>query len=151
MADLASLIRVRKHAVEQKQKFLADLYRQAESLAARKRALEEEIAREREASDMLGTLDAPLIFARYADGVKKKIALLDAEAAKLEPRIRLAQEDVRTAFAELKKIEIINENRKAQEKSAAQKREDRMYDDIGIERFRKKTEEDQDKGRPKSK
>lgn len=143
MADLESLIRVRRHAVEQKQKFLAELYRQAESFAARKKKLEEEMAREREATDSLGTLDAPLIFARYADGVKKKIALLDREVEKLEPRIRLAQEDVRTAFAELKKIEIIDDNRKAQEKSAAQKREDRMYDEIGIERFRRQKEEDE--------
>lgn len=143
MADLESLIRVRRHAVEQKQKFLADLYRQAESFAARRKNLEEEMAREREATDSLGTLDAPLIFARYADGVKKKIAALDREMAKLEPRIRLAQEDVRMAFAELKKIEIIDDNRKAQEKSEARKREDRMYDEIGIERFRRQKEDDE--------
>ena len=34
LANLKPLIRVRKHAVEQKQKFLAELYRQAEELAA---------------------------------------------------------------------------------------------------------------------
>lgn len=97
MADLDSLIRVRRHAVEQKQKFLAELYRQAESFAVQRKKLEEQMAREREAAEGLGTLDAPLIFARYADGVKKKIAALNREAAKLEPRIALAQEDVRAA------------------------------------------------------
>ena len=32
MADLEALIRVRRHAVEQKQKILAELYKQADEL-----------------------------------------------------------------------------------------------------------------------
>lgn len=39
MADLNPLIRVRKHTVEQKQKFLAELYRQADELQNHKAAL----------------------------------------------------------------------------------------------------------------
>lgn len=143
MADLDSLIRVRRHAVEQKQKFLAELYRQAESFAVQRKKLEEQMAREREAAEGLGTLDAPLIFARYADGVKKKIAALNREAAKLEPRIALAQEDVRAAFAELKKIEIVDEARKTDEKAQGEKRETRAYDEIGIERFRRRKSEEE--------
>lgn len=143
MADLESLIRVRRHAVEQKQKVLADLYRQAESFAARRKKLEEDLVREREAADALGTLDAPLLFARYADGVKKKMAAIDQEKARLEPRILLAQEDVRAAFAELKKIEIVDERRKARDKEESARREGRMYDDIGVERFRRSRDEEE--------
>lgn len=142
MADLEALIRVRKHAVEQKQKFLAELYRQAESFAVRRKKLEDDLVRERAATDGLGTLDAPLIFARYADGVKKKMAAIDREVERLEPRIRLAQEDVRSAFAELKKIEIADSARKTQEKAEAQKREGRLYDEIGVERFRRRDEDE---------
>ena len=48
MADLSSLIRLRKHTVEEKQKALAELYRQAEALEARKKFYHDEIKKERE-------------------------------------------------------------------------------------------------------
>ena len=48
MADLHSLIRVRKHAVEQKQKFLAELYRQSEELTAQKQRFLDQLAEEKE-------------------------------------------------------------------------------------------------------
>ena len=47
MADLASLIRLRKHTVDQKQKFLAELYRQAEALENKKAGYKDKLQNER--------------------------------------------------------------------------------------------------------
>ena len=51
MANLNPLIRVRKHTVEQKQKALADLYRQAEELISQKKKLLDQLAVERQKVD----------------------------------------------------------------------------------------------------
>lgn len=141
MADLDSLIRVRKHAAQQKQKFLADLYRQAETFFLRKKALEDQLAHERETLDSVEMIEAQVSFGLYAEGVKKKISAIDKEIQRLETRIAMAQEDVRAAFAEMKKIEIIQGRRIESEKQSRRKKEDRSFDDIAIDRFRKDAEE----------
>lgn len=141
MADLDPLIRVRRHAAQQKQKVLADLYRQAEILALRKKSLEDQLAHERATLDAIEMIEAQVSFGLYAEGVKKKIAAVDKERARLETRIAMAQDDVRTAFADLKKIEIIQTRRKADEKQALRKKENQAFDDIAIEQFRKEERE----------
>ncbi|MCB9978380.1 MAG: hypothetical protein H6862_02085 [Rhodospirillales bacterium] len=141
MADLDSLIRVRKHAAQQKQKFLADLYRQAETFFLRKKALEDQLAHERETLDSVEMIEAQVSFGLYAEGVKKKISAIDKEIQRLEARIAMAQEDVRAAFAEMKKIEIIQGRRIESGKQSRRKKEDQSFDDIAIDRFRKDAEE----------
>jgi flagellar FliJ protein len=140
MADLDALIRVRRHTAQQKQKFLADLYRQAEVFAMRKKALEDQLAREREALDAVEMIEAQVSFGLYAEGVKKKIAAIEVEVKRLETRIAMAQDDVRAAFAELKKIEIIHARRLEAEKQARNKKESQTFDEIAIDQFRKDEE-----------
>ncbi|HBR69074.1 MAG TPA: hypothetical protein DEA55_06840, partial [Rhodospirillaceae bacterium] len=105
MADLDPLIRVRKHAVEQKQKFLAELYRQAEELARQKQTLLDQLASERSKISEMESAEMMSYFGRYADAVKDRVEDIDEAAVKLETRIEIAREDMRAAFAELKKIE----------------------------------------------
>lgn len=139
MADLDSLIRVRKHTVEQKQKALAALYKRAEDLKNERDALEAQLAIEMEkAKDM----DAEFIkyFGPYADRVQKQIESIDQKRKKLENQIALAQEEVRAAFAELKKIEIIDDRRKEEERAALNKKESDILDDIAIDGFRRRDE-----------
>lgn len=141
MADLDPLIRVRRHAAQQKQKVLADLYRQAEILALRKKSLEDQLAHERATLDAIEMIEAQVSFGLYAEGVKKKIAAVDKERARLETRIAMAQDDVRTAFADLKKIEIIHARRTEEENQARRKKENQAFDDIAIDLFRREGEE----------
>ncbi len=141
MADLDALIRVRRHTAQQKQKVLADLYRQAEAFAMRKKALEDQLAREREALNAVEMIEAQVSFGLYAEGVKKKIAAIEVEVKRLEVRIAMAQDDVRAAFAELKKIEIIHARRREEEKQARNKKESQTFDEVAIDRFRRDEEE----------
>ncbi len=140
MADLSSLIRVRKHAVEQKQKFLAELYRQVEAMQARKRKLETDLLRERKALDEIATAEAIAYFGRYAEATRRKIEQLAHEIAKMETRVEIAREDMREAFAEMKKIEITKERREAEKAEDLRKKEARELDEIGIDRFMRKDE-----------
>lgn len=140
MADLNPLIRVRKHAVEQKQKFLSDLYRQAEELEGQKKDLLNTLAEERKKVDEMG-VEALGYFGHYSNSVKGRVEEIDDRMVKLEGRIEVAREEVRRAFAELKKVEITQDRREAEEKKAAQKKEDAELDEIAIEGHRRKSEE----------
>jgi len=142
MANLKSLIKLRRHNVEEKQKLLAQLYREVEMIEASKNSLIERLRVEREVLDSTGTLEMYAYFGRFSQNIQRMIERLNAEKAKLETRIVVAQDDVREAFAGMKRIEIVQRERDATEKKEAADKESRELDEIGIEAFRRK-EEDQ--------
>lgn len=138
MANLKSLIRLRKHTVDQKQKFLAELYRQAEELEAKKASYEEKLKKERELLEEQEMLEALAWYGRFASGIKAQIDLLNKDLSNMEQRIEIARADLRNAFAELKKIEITAERRREAEKKEELAKENKELDDIGIDGHRRK-------------
>lgn len=141
MADLDPLIRVRKHAVEQKQKFLAELYRQAEELEAQKKNMLDTLAEERKQVDQMG-VEALGYFGNYSQAVKNRVEDIDDAMKKLNNRIEIARDDMARAFEDLKKIEITQERREAEEQKAIKKKEDDMMDEIALEGYRRKVDEE---------
>ena len=141
MADLDPLIRVRKHVVDQKRKFLAELYRQAEELARQKSTLMEQLVEEREKLREMGP-EMISYFGPYSEAVKGRIKDIEEAAAKLDVRIDIAREDMREAFSELKKIEITQERREAEEEKELDKKETAELDAIGIETYRRRQGEE---------
>lgn len=140
MADLEGLIRVRKYTTEQKQKFLSELYRHAEDLERQKKNMLEQLDEEKR---LLAEMPADMqrFFGAYANGVHERIEEIEESRSKLETRIQAAQEDLRQAFSELKKIEIIQEQRKAEEAEVLLKKENDLLDDVALDIFRRNTEE----------
>ena len=144
MANLAPLIRLRKHTVDQKQKVLSNFYRQAEVLEDEKQTALDTLARERavlEEQTELG--DAHALFGRFAEGIKKKVEALDRQLADLEKRIEIARTDLREAFSELKKIEITADNRAKEAKREADLKERKELDEIAIETYRRQQADDE--------
>ena len=139
MADLLSLIKLRKHTVEEKQKILSTLYREIENLQNKRKEMEDQLAREKE----LATTNngAGAFYGLYAENMRKKIARMDDAIRKVNARIDLAQEEVRAAFAEQKKIEIIQRTREEEEEKALADKESQVMDDMAIEGFRRKKDE----------
>ncbi len=140
MANLKPLIRVRKHAVEQKQKALAALYRRAEELDTQKKTLLEELTNERKNLNGLA-VDYMVFFSKYEQSVKDRVEEITQARKALETHIENAREDMRQAFAELKKVEITQENRDKAENAAITRKETIAMDDIAIDRFRRAKEE----------
>lgn len=136
MADLTGLIRVRKHAVEQKQKFIAELYRQAEELQQQKTTLLEQLAEEEEKIKEF-SVEMLSYFGPYSEAVKERVEDIDKASATLETRIEIAREDMRTAFADLKKIEITQERREDEADREIEKKESAELDEIGVETYRR--------------
>jgi flagellar FliJ protein len=142
MADLDPLIRVRRHVVEQKQKFLAELYRQQEELLVQKQTLLEQLAEERQKINEMGA-EMLSYFGPYAEAVRLRVADIDEAMAKLNTRINIAREDMREAFAELKKIEITQERREDEEQRELDKKETAELDAIGIETYRRRVADEE--------
>ncbi|MAF97266.1 MAG: hypothetical protein CMH26_01365 [Micavibrio sp.] len=138
--DLFSLIRVRTHTVEQKQKVLADLYQKADELKNEREQSLEKLEREKiKAQEMDVSMLSYL--GAYGDAVQERVEEIKEQELHLEKRIEIAQEDMRQAFAELKKVEITQENRKAEERAELDKKEMDGLDEIAIETYRRNLEE----------
>ncbi len=138
MADLNPLIRLRKYRVEEKQKVLAELFRQTELFEGRKRMLLAELEREQTLSEQSGDVNSMVAFAAYAARVYTGIEQLNVQIARMEPRILKAQEEMREAFSEQKKAEIIQEQRDQEEADEIARKENTNLDEIGVEVFRRK-------------
>ncbi len=140
MADLKGLIRVRKHIVEQKQKAVSELYRIAEELKNSKEGLLLNLKLEEgKLKDM--SVEMLSYFGPYSEAVKDRVKEIDKKAVTLEKRIQMAQEDMRAAYNELKKVEITQERREDEEEKAISKKESDELDEIAIEGFRRKQED----------
>ncbi len=141
MADLHGLIRLRKHTVDEKQRVLARLFREAEQIESQKQALLDQMQEERKLAEESEMLESIAYYGRYAEGVRIKIGGLDKALKKLNTRIAIAQEDIRAAFAELKKAEITQRRRDEAIKEEEKQKESKELDEIGIEGFRRNGEE----------
>jgi len=142
MADLDPLIRYRKHGVDEKRRVLSGLYAQAEELAKKKEAMEAEIEAETIAAEQALSAESAAYLGRYLEGARKKIRVIELSVRKLETKIMIAQEDMRNAFAEMKKIEMTQENREAQKKSEENRKEVQELDEIALDGYRRRLEED---------
>lgn len=143
MADLDPLIRLRKHAVEEKQRVVAQLYREVENLERQKKIVQDQMAHEKKLAEEMQRPEAITYYGRYAEGARKKIAAFQAAIKKIESRIEAAQEEMRTAFADMKKIQITQSNREKREGKARQKKEDAQLDEIALDQYRRKVLEDE--------
>lgn len=140
MSDLDALIRVRKHTVEQKQKFLSELYRQAEELEAQKQTLVDQMVQEREAIKGMPP-EMQSYFGPFADAVRERIEDIEQSQATLEGRIEVARDVMREAFAALKKVEVTQERREAEEQAEINAKEGKELDETALEIFRRQQED----------
>jgi len=142
MADLEPLIRYRKHIVDEKQRALSQLYRDAEQIELQKKRIEEQMEREKQVTNENLSPETMAYLGRYLEGARRKIEALARSLQKLDARINAAQEEVRAAFAEQKKAEIVEQQRKDAEKAAIAKKETNMFSDVAIERFHRRREDE---------
>ncbi len=140
MADLESLIRLRRHTVEEKQKILAEIYREVEKREEEKKNLYARLDKERKAMEADLTLETREYYGRFKGVIESGIERLNGELRELETRLTIAQEEVRAAFADQKRVEIVHERRKEEEQAAIDTKESNEMDDIGVEGFRRKEE-----------
>lgn len=141
MANLDPLIRLRKYEVDEKQRFIAKLYSEAEKIYNHKQRMLDEIARERGYVDVSEDPTVITGFLSYQGLMKKRVALVNHEIGRIEARIDAARDDLRDEFIELKKIEIIQARRLERRRLAMAKLESDMFDAIAIDGFIRRLKE----------
>ena len=134
MANLKPLIKLRRFRVEEMQKALAELYREAEYIEQRKQTYLMALDHERQHIDQSRDVTEIALFHTYAERVKLVVSDLDDELYILNGRIEVAREEMREAFGELKKIEMVQEKREQDEQDIADKKESDTLDEVGIQR-----------------
>lgn len=140
MADLSSLIRLHKHELDEKRRALGALYTQMAELERMRRALAEDLAREK--AIMKASADVHFTFARYAEQVRAKNEKIDKAEEELEKQIEEARDSLMDTFTELKKYEMTQEERDRLEAEERAFREARALDEIGLESFRRREGEE---------
>ena len=131
MADLDALIRIRRHEIEQRQKALSALYKKAEDLLEQRDILQAQFAIETEKARDLPPAWMEY-FAPYAKKVRQDMADIESAHERIEKQIMLAQDEMRNAFGELKKIEIIDDRRRAEFIAEIEKKESALMDEIAL-------------------
>lgn len=139
MADLHALIRLHKHELDEKRRALAELYAALAELERRRRDLQRAFEAEKEAIRLTG--DIHFTFAQYAKTVAQNFKEMDNAEAELEELVTKGKESLMETFSELKKYEMTQEERDRLEEEERLFRENQTLDAIGLENFRRKTEE----------
>ncbi len=138
-SDLSVLIRLHKHQLDEKRVALGQVQMQLAVLIREMEALEAAFLAEKKAAD--NSSEVSFTFPKYADEVKKKRAQLDSRRAGLEQQIEAAKDSMMETFSELKKYEMTQAERDRLEQEEQRVREGKMMDDIGLESFRRKSED----------
>ena len=116
---------------------LGILLRQLDDLEAARRGLERELENEQTAA---GTNpdEAGFHYGIYAEGVIKRRKAMDQAIRSKEAELEAARESLNEAYRELKKYEVIRDNRIERERVEEARRDRIELDDIGIETFRRR-------------
>ena len=138
MANLKPLIKLRKFQVEEKQKVLAALLREVEKFESKKREVLVSIKAERKIAEESEDYETQAAYRMYAERARDQVRMIDLEINKYNFLIQKAQDDMRDAFAEQKKIEIIQELREAEEMLEETRRDNARMDEVGMEGFIRK-------------
>lgn len=135
MSDLKPLIRFQKYKLDEKQRFIARLFAEADKIYGHKKRALDEVLRERAYVDASDDPHVITGFLSYQGLMKKKIALINVEISRIDARIEIAQDDLREEFTELKKFEIVQRRRLQRRRREMEKREMAIFDDIAVQSF----------------
>ena len=134
---LATLVRVNEWTVDECRRALGILLRQLDDLEAARRGLERELAKEQTAA-VTNPDEAGFHYGIYAEGVIKRRKAMDQAIRAKEAELEAARESLNEAYRELKKYEVIRDNRIERERVEEARRDRIELDDIGIETFRRR-------------
>jgi flagellar export protein FliJ len=135
-AELKGLVRIAKAAVDDRQRALARLLRQADDLASQRLRIEQDLAYERKIARE-GQLGEGVHFARYAALAIARCRQLKEAAAAVEAAINAEREALGEAYRHLRALELADESRKRRRAEARARRERDELDELGLQRHQR--------------
>ena len=139
MAQLHSLIRYKRHELDDKRKVLAVLNTQLEILLSTKKKMLDDLAREKNLASV--DIEIAKSFGPYLNKTLRQCDELDVEIGEKQQEVQAATLVVQEAYLEVKKLEVTQEKRDQAEEDRLDRIETITLDDIGIEAFRRRQDE----------
>lgn len=137
---LKTLIRLNKWTVDERRRELGVLLAREDQLRGQLAALEQELLHEQKTAAEDPTL-AGFGYGAYAQRYLHKKAQLLSLLAAVAKEIEAAQERLAEAYRELKTVEEVEKNRAKRELEEANRKEQRMLDEIAETRFQRAKKE----------
>jgi flagellar FliJ protein len=135
MKAVNGLIRLHRWQLDEKRRNLGDLERMKEDFERQITRLDTEImAEQKVATD----LEARMAYGAYAQMTVQRRATLQRSIADLTTQILVAREDVAQAFQEVKKYEILQEQRDRRTREWTTRKEQSNQDEMAIQGFRRR-------------
>ncbi len=141
MKSLSTLIKISKSQIDEKRKALALLLDRKQGFIDKIRALEDSI--KYEAENLEKTLpEFRPTYISYVFGCRTKEAVLLEEIDKLNPHINKLNDEIAQLFSEMKKYEIVKENREREIAYELNRKRQLEVDEMAIMNHIRKTDEE---------
>ena len=142
MKGLGGLTRLHRWQLDEKRRTLAGIEQFRDDLQRQLQRLDAEIAAEQHAAS--GNLDAAFTFGNYAQTAIERRATIARSLADVEAQITAMRDQVAEAFQELKKYEILQENRGRRAQAEQNRRQTAEQDEMGLQGFRRRARDKDD-------
>jgi flagellar export protein FliJ len=127
---------MRQRELDELRRNLVEQEKVLEALMAEDKRLAEELEREREMAAQNPEMSA--FYGNFAKGVEEKQEDIRLKAREVNQLIRKTRDKITEAYGELKKLEITSERLAAEAKAEADKQEQQMMDEMGVQQFARK-------------
>lgn len=136
MAGLKSVIRLRKHELDEKRRHLTQIQTLLDNLLREERRTLDALEAEKKHAEV--DEETRSAFPSYNKRMQAKLKDLRNEQERVRKAVDKAREELQDAFKELKTYEITEDNRQKRIEAEEKRKEDQTMDEIGIEGFRRK-------------
>ena len=138
MTDLQPLIRLHRWQLDEKRRALAELEALSERLHDQIAQLDEELVREQ--AFAAEAAEPPPGFGAYTQTMLDRKARLNESILEVQQQIAASRDQIAEAFQELKRFELVEEDRERRDAARRKRRETQAYDEIGTSRFHRRKE-----------
>jgi chromosome segregation ATPase len=136
MSGLDQLMRLQKWTLDEKRRQALDLEALIDKLENDIRLLDDEVAREIEASQQ--SIDLQRALPAYRKMMQERRERLEQSINNLRVELQRIQDEIAEAFSDLKKTEQTIQSRKQRQRQQERRREQIVSDDIGLELHRRR-------------
>jgi len=137
---LKTLIRLARWEVDEKRRVLVALQTREEEIIATIRAAEQQLLHEQQVASQ--DPEAAYLYGAFANAWLNYRAQLDATLAEVRAQIEIARDDLAEAFRQAKTYEVTQANREKREKEEADRKEQAVMDELGIEIHRRREKDE---------
>ena len=135
MKSLGTLIRLRKHTLDEARRELTALQREVDAIDQAREKLAQELVAE--SATARADVEASYGYGHYLGTVRERRSEFDCLVGELSQRVALAEACVREAFREVKQLEIADSQRLERERAELARQEQAALDEVALSSFRR--------------